>query len=47
MESIKIDVSPGELIGKFAILRIKSERTDDPAKLENVRIELELLNPWR
>ena len=44
VESIKIDVSPGELIDKITILRIKAERMDDPAKLENVRIELELLS---
>jgi hypothetical protein len=33
----------GELIDKITILEIKSERIKDPAKLENVRRELGLL----
>jgi hypothetical protein len=37
-------VSFGELLDKIAILEIKSERIGDPAKVANVRRELELLN---
>ena len=36
-------VSVGELIDKITILRIKSARVTDSAKLHNVRHELELL----
>ncbi len=36
-------VSPGELIDKITILAIKSRRIGDPAKLANVRTELEAL----
>lgn len=38
----KIEVSPGELLDKMSILQIKSERVGDPAKLKNIRYELEL-----
>ncbi len=44
MELIHIPMSPGELLDKITILEIKSERMDDPAKLANVRTELDLLN---
>ena len=40
---ILVEVSPGELIDKISILEIKSERIDDPTKLENVRYQLDLL----
>ena len=40
---ILIEVGPGELIDKITILRIKSERMDDPDKLHNVRHELDVL----
>jgi hypothetical protein len=41
-------VSPGELIDKITILAIKSRRIGDPAKLANVRAELEALrNCWQ
>ena len=40
---ILVPVSPGELLDKITILRIKSERIKDPAKLANVRLELTLL----
>ena len=40
---IKVPVSPGELIDKITILRIKSRRMNDPQKLHNVRLELEAL----
>ena len=41
--SIKIDVAAGELIDKITILEIKLARIKDPAKLANVRYELDLL----
>ncbi|RKZ15942.1 hypothetical protein DRQ50_06900 [bacterium] len=41
--ALKVEVSVGELLDKITILEIKSERIDDPAKLVNVRRELELL----
>jgi|SRR5688572_24020448 Family of unknown function (DUF6165) len=45
---IRVPVSPGELIDKITILEIKSERITDPAKLANVRTELELLQAtWK
>lgn len=40
---ILVSVSFGELIDKLTILEIKSERITDPAKVTNVREELELL----
>ena len=43
MSEIRVPVSVGELIDKITILEIKSERIKDPAKLQNVRHELELL----
>ncbi len=43
MSLISVPVSYGELLDKIAILQIKSERIDDPAKLANVRNELEAL----
>ena len=43
MNEIKIPISPGELLDKITILRIKSERMSDPAKLSNVRLELRSL----
>lgn len=43
-----VPISPGELIDKITILEIKSQRMSDPAKLANVRTELELLvATWR
>lgn len=44
MTDILVPISPGELLDKITILEIKSERIDDPAKVANVRIELDLLN---
>ncbi|MFI5372354.1 MAG: DUF6165 family protein [Candidatus Eisenbacteria bacterium] len=38
-----LDTSPGEFLDKLTILEIKSERIAEPAKLANVRHELELL----
>ena len=43
MSEILVPVSFGELLDKIAILQIKSERMRDPAKLANVRNELEAL----
>jgi hypothetical protein len=43
MSEIKVPISPGELLDKIAILRIKSKRMRDPAKLANVRGELRAL----
>jgi hypothetical protein len=43
MTEIKVPVSPGELLDKITILRIKSQRMTDPAKLANVRLELDAL----
>ena len=44
MSLIQTPVSYGELIDKITILEIKSRRIADPAKLANVRNELELLS---
>lgn len=38
-----VPVSVGELLDKITILQIKSERISDPAKLDNVRRELDAL----
>jgi hypothetical protein len=43
MNEIKVPISPGELLDKITILRIKSARMSDAAKLANVRHELRLL----
>ncbi len=43
MSQILVPVSPGELLDKITILRIKSRRMTDPAKLANVRFELQAL----
>jgi hypothetical protein len=43
MSEIKVPISPGELLDKITILRIKSQRMTDPKKLANVRGELEAL----
>jgi hypothetical protein len=40
---LTVKTSPGEYLDKLSILEIKSERMSDPAKLANVRRELELL----
>jgi len=40
---IEVPVSWGELVDKITILRIKSERINDPKKRANVLRELELL----
>jgi hypothetical protein len=43
MSEIKVPVSPGELLDKITILRIKAQRMRDAEKLKNVRLELEAL----
>ncbi len=40
---LNVQTSPGEFLDKLTILEIKSERISDPAKLANVRRELEQL----
>jgi hypothetical protein len=48
MNEIKVPISPGELLDKITILRIKSQRMTDSKKLANVRLELEALEEtWR
>jgi len=42
-----VPVSPGELLDKITILRIKSQRVRDSSKLANVRRELGLLEQAR
>lgn len=43
MSEISVPVSPGELLDKITILRIKSNRMSDAQKLANVRVELKVL----
>jgi hypothetical protein len=43
MSEIKVPVSPGELLDKITILRIKAQRMRDAEKLKNVRLELAAL----
>lgn len=48
MKDILVPISPGELLDKITILRIKAARIRDSAKLGNVRVELEWLERvWR
>lgn len=48
MKDILVPISPGELLDKITILRIKSARMTDAAKVANVRLELaELEKTWR
>ncbi len=44
---LPVEVAPGELLDKFTILQIKSERIDDPDKLRHVRRELAILSEAR
>jgi hypothetical protein len=41
---LHLPTAPGEFLDKLTILEIKSERMSDPAKLTNVRRELELMH---
>jgi hypothetical protein len=48
VSDILVPISPGELLDKITILRIKAARLSDAARLQHVRIELELLEKtWR
>jgi len=48
MDAILVPVSPGELLDKITILRIKSARIEDAGRVANVRRELALLEQhWR
>jgi len=48
MNTILVPISPGELLDKITILRIKAQRIDDARKVVNVRYELDLLEKtWR
>jgi hypothetical protein len=48
MNDLLVPLSAGELLDKITILRIKSARIHEPAKLANVQHELELLERiWR
>lgn len=40
---MKIDISIGELVDKVTILSIKREKISDPAKLDNIQKEYDLL----
>ena len=44
MNEIQIPISPGELLDKITILQIKAERMTDPAKVANVKTELDMLS---
>ena len=44
---ILVEIAPGELIDKITILEIKTDRIADPDKLNNVRVELEVLEKAR
>ncbi|RKZ67962.1 MAG: hypothetical protein DRQ44_05020 [Gammaproteobacteria bacterium] len=47
MTDIQIPISPSELLNKITILQIKAERIEDPSKVKNVKVELDLLlNIW-
>jgi hypothetical protein len=43
MKDILVPISPGELLDKITILRIKVARIMDAGKVANVRLELDLL----
>ena len=48
MNDILVPISPGELLDKITILRIKAARMTDAQKVQNVRLELSLLEKtWR
>jgi Family of unknown function (DUF6165) len=48
VQDVLVPVSPGELLDKITILRIKSARMSDAGKLANVRHELVMLEKtWR
>jgi len=43
MKEILVPTAPGELVDKLTILRLKSEKIADAAKLANVRHERDVL----
>ena len=48
MKDILVPLSPGEMLDKITILRIKAARMSDPVKVANVRHELSLLEKtWK
>ncbi|HYB32256.1 MAG TPA: DUF6165 family protein [Steroidobacteraceae bacterium] len=48
MKDILVPLSPGELLDKITILRIKLVRIQDAGKLANVKLELSLLEQtWK
>jgi hypothetical protein len=48
MKDILVPLSPGEMLDKITILRIKAARMSDPMKVANVRHELGLLEQtWK
>jgi hypothetical protein len=48
MKDILVPLSPGEMLDKITILRIKAARMSDPVKVANVKHELALLEEtWR
>ena len=48
MKDILVPISPGELLDKITILRIKAARIKDPQKVANVKHELALLEKtWK
>ena len=48
MKEVLVPVSPGELLDKITILRIKVARIQEAAKLANVKLELSLLEQtWK
>ena len=48
MKDLLVALSPGELLDKITILRIKVARIVDAGKVANVRLELDLLEKtWR
>lgn len=40
--TVRIEISPGELVDKLTILEIKLEHISDPAKLANIRREYDM-----
>jgi len=48
MKEVLVPLSPGELLDKITILRIKVARIQDAGKLANVKLELSLLEQtWK
>jgi len=48
MKDILVPLSPGEMLDKITILRIKAARMSDPVKVANVKHELALLEQtWK